>query len=360
MKGEIFKVRINSLRRNLSLSKTRAFISFYSKDIRFLSGFNSSNVCCLLTRDEFIIITDGRYKEEANSIKNIANIFIADKSLVKALSEIIKNHILKEVLLQTEKHSIKTFNELVEIFGKRRIKCREKLIDQFISSHDTFGIESIKKAVRIAEKSFLEIIPEIKEGITEIDLQAELRYRLNKNGSEDESFPPIVIFGKRTSLPHGKSSIGRLKKNSPILIDWGAVVNGYNSDLTRNIFFGIPTERYIQIHEIVRRANEMSINLLRSGTNVRVIHKKVVQYFEKYKVEKYFVHGLGHGLGLELHSYPRISVNSDDKLMKDQIVTIEPGLYLPSKFGVRIEDNILIKAKKVEPFSTLPRELIIL
>lgn len=360
MRNEIFKVRINSLRKNLSLSKTRAFISFYPKDIRFLSGLNSSNVCCLLTRNEFIIITDGRYNEEVNSIKNIAKIFISDKSLFKTLSAIIKDYKFKEVLLQTEKHSIKTFNELVKIFGKRTITCQEKLIDQFMSSHDTFGIESIKKAVKIAEKSFLEIIPAIKEGITEIDLQAELRYRLNKNGSEDESFPPIVLFGKRTSLPHGKSIRSILKKHSPILIDWGAVVNGYNSDLTRNIFFGKPSERYIQIHEIVRRANEMSINLLRSGTNVRVIHKKVVQYFEKYKVEKYFVHGLGHGLGLELHSYPRISVNSDDEIMKNQIVTIEPGLYLPSQIGVRIEDDILIKAKKVEAFSTLPRELIIL
>lgn len=360
MKGEIFKVRINSLRRNLSLSKTRAFISFYPKDIRFLSGFDSANVCCLLTHNELIIITDGRYKEEANSIKNIAKIFIADKSLFKTLSAIIKNRILKEVLLQTEKHSIKIFNELVKIFGKRTITCHEKLIDQFMSRHDTFGIESINKALRIAEKSFLEIIPAIKEGITEIDLQSELRYRLNKNGSEDESFPPIVLFGKRTSLPHGSSTRKKLEKNLPILIDWGAVVNGYNSDLTRNIYFGKPSERYIQIHEIVRRANEMSINLLSSGTNVRVIHKKVVQYFKKYKLEKYFVHGLGHGLGLELHSYPRISINSDDKLMKDQIVTIEPGLYLPSKFGVRIEDDILIKEKMVEMLSTLPRELIII
>jgi Xaa-Pro aminopeptidase len=360
MKNKIFKFRINSLRRNLSLSNSRAFISFYPKDIRFLSGFNSSNVCCLLTRDDFIIITDNRYSEDVTSIKNIAKILITADSSFETLSKVVQNYSFEEVLLQTEKHSIKTFNEVVKIFGKKTVRLEEKLIDQFISSHDAYGIESIKNAIKIAEKSFLEIIPLIKEGITEIDLQAELRYRLNKNGSEGENFHPIVLFRNRTSLPHGKSTRNKLKKNSPILIDWGGVVNGYNSDLARNIYFGKPTERYIQVHELVRRANEMSIKMLKHGSNVRELHKNVIQYFEKYRLTKYFVHGLGHGLGMELHSYPRISSNSGEKLMQNQIVTIEPGLYFPSLFGVRIEDDILIKEKSVEKLSALPRELIIL
>jgi len=360
MARKIFKSRINSLRSNLSLTTKQAFISFYSKDIRFLSGFNSSNVCCVLTNNDLVILTDRRYSGESAKYSDYAKIVICKNSIFKTLREKYQNNSFNEILIQTEKHSLKIYCQLIDAFGRRRIKLKDRLLDKFLSCHDEFGIGSIKNAVKIAETAFLEIIPFIKEGISEIELQAELRYRLNRNGSEEESFLPIVLFGKRTSSPHGKSGNSKLKRNSPILIDWGAVVNGYNSDLTRNIFFGKPLQRYLQIYELVRRASEFSVDEIQTGTNVKTLHKKVIQYFEKYNLGKYFLHGLGHGLSMELHSYPRISVKSDDELMMNQVITIEPGLYLSSKFGIRIEDDILIKENKSEALSALPRELIII
>ncbi len=355
-----FKKRIKSVRRSLSLTKTRAFISFYPNDLRYLMGLNSSNVCCILNSDKFILITDSRYKEETFKYSSLAEIFICETSVIKTLKSIYKKKSFDEILLQTEKHSVKLHKDLIKIFGAKKIKLIDRLLDRSISIHDNFGIDSIRKAVRIAEKAFLEIIPCIKEGITEHELQTELRYRLNRNGSEAENFPPIVLFGKNSSLPHGESKSTKLKLSTPILIDWGGVVNGYNSDITRNIYFGKPSEKYLQIHEIVLRANQFSIGNIKSGSSVKALHNQVIEYFSKYNLDNFFNHGLGHGLGLELHSYPKISKNSDDQLMKNQIVTIEPGLYIPSSYGVRIEDDILIKGKGNEVLSTLPRELIII
>jgi len=355
-----FKRRISSVRRSLSLTKSRAFISFTPNDLRYLTGLNSSNACCILTSDKFIIITDSRYKEESLKLNSLAEIFICEISIIKTLASLFSKNTFVEILLQTEKHPIKLYKDLIKIFGERKIKLNDRLLDCTISIHDGFAIESISKAVRIAEKSFLQIIPYVKEGISEHELQTELRYRLNINGSEEENFSPIVLFGKNSSLPHGKSKATKLKLNSPILIDWGAVVNGYYSDLTRNIYFGRPSEKYLQVHEIVLRANQFSIEKIIAGTNVKTLHNSVIEYFSKYKLASYFGHALGHGLGLDLHSYPRISKNSDDELFKNQIVTIEPGLYIPSCFGVRIEDDILIKGKGNEVLSRLPRELIII
>lgn len=360
MSASHFLTRIKRFRKILPISFEEAYITFSPIDTIYFLGFACSNICLIFTKKKLILITDKRYEESAKTLKELCNIKIIQNNLFNDVGKLIRNENIEKVIVESEKLSYHHFEELVKIVGTGNIHIRKKFTDEFSSSHDEIGIRNIKKAIQIAEKSLVELLSNIKADITEIDLLAELRFLLNRNGSIDESFVPIVLFGERSSLPHGKSSHRKIKNNTSILLDLGAVVNGYSSDISRTIFFGKPSQIFLQAYELVRTAQEIAIEHISNGCTPQFAHSKVVDYFTRFGKQDNFMHALGHGLGVDLHGYPKISSISEDEFIENQIIALEPALYFPRKFGIRIEDDFLISKKGLKRLTTLPRELIIL
>ncbi len=205
------------------------------------------------------------------------------------------------------------------------------------------NLKYIRKAADIASKVIDETIEMISPGMTENEVASLIRKLLKQNGADRESFRIIVASGKRTALPHGYATSKKISPSDVVMIDMGAKYRGNCSDITRTFFMKEPDKQQKKIYDLVEKAQEIAIAKVKAGVPVRDIDKKVRDYFKMNRVEKYFPHSTGHGIGLKVHENPRISIKNDnDKLTTGTVITIEPGLYFNGKFGIRIEDMLLV------------------
>jgi len=207
---------------------------------------------------------------------------------------------------------------------------------------DTSELKLIKKALQIALDAFDYVKPQIKAGVTELDIANELEYRMKKLGASGPSFDTIVASGVRSSLPHGVATTKVIENGDAVVIDMGAVYKGYCSDITRTVFVGEMTAEQRQVYDLVDRAQKFAIDKIEKGISCKDINEVAVNEFRKNGMDKYFVHSLGHGVGLDVHERPFVAGRSSDTFEPGMVVTVEPGLYLPNKFGVRIEDMVMV------------------
>jgi len=218
-------------------------------------------------------------------------------------------------------------------------------------------IAAIRRAVRISERVWHEVLPLLRAGVRERDIAAEITYRHRLQGADGDAFPPIVLFGKRTSLIHGQPSAARLRSGQPVLMDFGCRVDGYVSDLTRTIFLGKASRRMREIYAAVREAQTIGREALHPGIPAVEVDRVVRDHIVACGFGPYFEHGLGHGIGLEVHERPALSWRNTDPLEEGAVVTVEPGVYIPGVGGVRIEDDMLVTADGAASLSRLPRDL---
>ncbi len=221
-------------------------------------------------------------------------------------------------------------------------------------------LQCIKKACEITQKAFYSTLGQIKEGITELEVKEILVKKYKEFGASGESFDTIVAFGKNSAVPHHKSGKTKLKKDSVVLIDTGCKYKGYCSDYTRTMYFGTPSTKFVKAYELVKKANEVGIENAVYGAEYKKADTAVREVFKKEGVEEYFTHSLGHGLGMEIHEYPTISSRYSGKFSESEVFTIEPGLYFDGRFGIRIEDTVVIQNKKAKRLFTDDKRLIII
>ena len=207
---------------------------------------------------------------------------------------------------------------------------------------------------------FAKVLKIVRPGVSELDVSAEISYYHKMFGAEKDSFDPIVVSGPRGSLPHGKPSSKRIKQGELVTLDLGCICNGYCSDLTRTVAVGKPSAEARKVYEIVFEAQRLAIESAKGGMAARRLDSIARNYIRSYGYGKYFGHGLGHGIGLEIHEYPRVSARSVHTLRNGNVVTVEPGIYLPGKCGVRIEDDIVVRNGECEVLTTAPKTLIVL
>lgn len=207
-------------------------------------------------------------------------------------------------------------------------------------------IAKIKKSCQVCEKAFLESIPEIKEGITELELSAILEYNFKKLGASKPSFDTIVAFGKGSAIPHYKTSNVRLEKNTPILMDFGCYVGGYASDMTRTLYFGTPSDKFLSVYDIVLKAHQNAFENIRAGITCIDADNFARKVIVNGGYGEYFTHSLGHGVGVKIHEAPRLSPKGMGILQNGNVFTIEPGIYLNNEFGVRIENTVYLENDK--------------
>lgn len=354
-----FLNRINNLRNILSLRHSDCFYTSKNEDVYYLTGFNSSNGNLFITKTSAIIITDKRYTQQLKNIPDFIEVKFIETNLIDAFKDLVHDLKIKKMFLEPSKITFARYLELRKVRSLYWKNLKEEL-NYFFAYQDDFSIQKTKRAVKLTEKIFRELINEIKEGVTEIDLQAELKYKLSKVPNGKITFEPIVLFGKNSAYPHGISSNYKLKLNSSVLIDFGLSIEGLTSDFTRTIFFGKPDKSFLKKYSIVKEALQIAIENLKLNLKAQDLYFKVVEFFSRYGLEKYFTHGLGHGLGIYLHNYPHLSKNSNDLIKENLVIAIEPALYFENKYGIRIEQNVLITKNGLEVLTKTTDELIVL
>jgi Xaa-Pro aminopeptidase len=354
------KNRINKLRVKIKKENLDAFLITDLTNIRYLTGFTGSNALLVVTHKNIVLITDFRYKEQATKETNLNKIIIASGGLFESLYE---KSILKKansVGFEGSNLVFSTAQKIKRLFKPIKFIPFDNFIEDIALQKDESEISATMKAIEISDKVFFEILEFVKPGMTELDISAEISYRVKKHGAEKESFKIIVASGTNSSMPHAGPTNKKLKNNEPLLIDFGATVCGYRSDMTRTIYFGNLSQKFIEIYNIVLNAQNIAIEHVKNGISCSDLDGLARDYISNSGYGDFFKHALGHGVGLKIHQAPKISAISEDVLKENMIITIEPGIYLPNKYGVRIEDNILVQKNGYKNLTKSPKELIIL
>ncbi len=254
--------------------------------------------------------------------------------------------------------SLKLYEKFKDLLPTATFKNTENLIESLSVRKDPLEISKIRKAVRIADKAFSEILKMLKPGVREKDIALELENRMRKLGADGPSFDTIVASGQRSSMPHGRASDKKLKKGDFITIDFGCYFQGYSSDITRTVVLGKATEKQKKIYSVVLNTQKAACKAVKPGLACSHVDAVARDMIMKAGYGDYFGHGLGHGIGLLVHDGPVLSPRSNDILEPGNVITIEPGIYLPNWGGVRIEDDVLVTSDGAQILSKSPKELL--
>lgn len=348
--------RLCKLREILKEKKLDAAIIFKPENRRYISGFTGTSGYALITIDKAFFLTDFRYIDQAKEQCKEYDIVkhTNERSIFSIINELNLNN------LGFEEDFI-TYHQYME-FSKELDPIELIPLDGVISSlrkiKDEEEIKYIRQAAHIADEAFLHICNYMRPGIAEKHVALELETFMKKEGASGTSFDTIVASGIRSSLPHGVASDKLLEKGDFVTLDFGCIYNGYCSDMTRTIVLGKANERQKEIYHIVLKAQQKALVAIKPGITGIEADKVARDFITSCGYGEYFGHGLGHGVGLEIHENPRLAPIGDEVLKEGMIVTDEPGIYIPDFGGVRIEDLLMITESGNKVLSKSPKNLI--
>ena len=349
---------------NLIPENVDAAIIFDSANKRYLTGVNTDDAGTLVvTKNKSYFIIDSRYIEVAErNIDPKINV-ILQKELYNQIREIFSEQNVKSYALETQKTSVFTCEKLKNILESAQLDLSfdvSEKISELRSIKDAAEIEFIRSAQKITDDAFEYILGKISKGKTEKELALELEFYMRSNGADAVSFDIIFIGGANTSMPHGVPSDYVLKKGDMVTIDFGADFNGYKSDMTRTVAIGSVSDEQKKVYNIVLEAQQKAIDQIKEGIVCSQIDKIARDVISSYGYDEYFGHALGHSVGLEIHESPNFSPKCNTVLKEGMILSVEPGIYLPGKFGVRIEDLVLVSKNTAINLTKSKKSLIIL
>lgn len=331
------------------------------KNRRYFTKFNSTYGYLILTKNRKIFLTDLRYFEMAQDIKEEFEIkVISNGELKKVLNETLIDVDAKNIGFEDTELTVAEFDFLKQILPDFNFVSVGKDLSEVKKYKNSYEIECIFSAQKITDMAFGAVLNEIKEGMSEKDLAVKLQSLLLKFGGEKNSFDPIVSFGENTSKPHAHPTDRKLKYGDNILMDFGCTYNGYCSDMTRTVFFGEAKKRFRDIYNIVLEAQTTVLKTIRCGMTAKQSDDIARTVFKKYEMEQYFTHGLGHGVGIDIHEKPSLNKFDNTELKNGMFVTVEPGLYFAGFGGVRIEDLILIEQDDIKNLTMSNKDIIII
>ena len=352
------KHRIEALRKSLSAAALDAALITSKENIRYYSGFTSSDGIFLVTHKNAYLVTDFRYTIQANAQTKGA-CEVVEAGFADQLARIrgfLAADGCKRAGFEDGSVTVADFRGYQEMPVEWVVFGGEISLPRLHKSAEE--IESLKAAQRIADKSFLEWLGRIGAGMTELEATAELNYVCSKNGSEGASFDPIIAGGPNGAMPHAVPGERKLKKGELVVADFGCMMDGYHSDMTRTFAIGNIDDQSKEIYEIVKTAQQMALDHLKSGVSGRALDAVARDYISLKGYGAQFGHGLGHGFGLLIHEPPRASFTSEDTLTSGMTITVEPGIYVAGKCGVRIEDCCVVTDDGCINLVSVTKELI--
>jgi Xaa-Pro aminopeptidase len=320
-------------------------------NIKYLTGFDAHESWLLVTKEKAFYITDFRYVQEAKEGLKSVTVKQYTQTPCMELCELSKKYKLKRLGFD-EKHTTVSLFKRLKDFCPRRAKMTPAtgIVESLREVKDETEINQIRECLKVHFKALEFLKKVVKPGISERKVLHKLEGFAREKGV-GFSFPPIIASGPNSAFPHAKISDRIIKDNEPVLIDTGIDINGYKSDLTRNFFLGRIPPRYTKALVAVRLAQKEAIALIKPGISVAEVDLKARNTLRKFGLAKYFGHSLGHGVGLDIHENPRLSCKSTSLLEPGMVVTVEPGVYLPGQFGIRVEDMVLVTENGCEVIS---------
>jgi Xaa-Pro aminopeptidase len=347
--------RLRTFRREMKKQKIDAYLISNRMDHYYLTGFTGEDSAVLITARDVHLITDGRFATSLQKECPWAKVWMRTKLLNDEIANVCRELGIKTLTVQGEVLTMDDHATLTKLNRSTKIKAGPGIVGDQRILKDAGEMKVINKAIRIAEQAFQAMLEQLTLGMTEQELAARLEYEMGLRGATGPSFPTIVAQGPNAALPHAVPGARKVTKGCSILFDWGARFKFYCSDLTRVIFVGSIPPKIAAIYEIVKEAQRMGIKAIKPGVRMCDVDKIVRDHIAEAGYGEYFGHGLGHGMGLDIHEAPSLSWRSDAKLKEGMVVTVEPGIYLPNIGGVRIEDDILVTARGAKVLSRLSR-----
>ncbi|MFH1202275.1 MAG: Xaa-Pro peptidase family protein [Candidatus Omnitrophota bacterium] len=315
-------------------------------NIQYLSDYRGQESYLIISAKHTVFLTDFRYIEEAKTALKGIEVRQITEAHFESLSGVIKDLGLKRLGFEAEYTSVLEHKKLKSLLAKGvELIPTTDLVEKLRLVKDSSEVKKIRSAIELTGKALKFFNSILKPGVKEIDLAAELGRFIKKNGGLAEAFPIIIASGKNSSYPHAALTHKPIKRGEPVMVDLGVDFLGYKSDLTRIFFLDKISPRIRSIYDVVREAQERAFKRIKPGSPISQIDKAAREYIVQKGYGKFFGHSLGHGIGLEVHEGPPISSRNNDCIIPGMVFTIEPAIYLPGKFGIRIEDDVLVTEK---------------
>ncbi|MDI9570804.1 MAG: Xaa-Pro peptidase family protein [Pseudomonadota bacterium] len=348
--------RIERVYERIDPEEFDALLFFDMRNIRYLTGFTGSDGVLLLRPDRGALLVDGRYiTQAAEQSPHCEVVRYADK--VSGIAAALTEWEARRVGFEASALTVELYERIRERVGTARLTSLDGRLSCLRGRKDAEEISSIRRAIDIATETLTALLPFLNAGWSEREIALELDCRMRALGSEENSFPTIVASGPNAALPHARPGNRVLAAGDPVIIDFGAVYRGYRSDETCSLVVGRPDGEYLKAYAVVKEAHDRAIAAVRAGVSGREIDGVARRHIEERGYGPYFTHGTGHGVGLDVHEDPRLSPLSDQILAPGMVVTVEPGIYLPGRWGIRIEDMVLVGEDGCEVLTRIPKEL---
>ncbi len=349
--------RVRRLRQLLAEAGVDAFLVNAPDNIRYLSGFTGSAGVLLIAPEEALLLTDARYTVQAGAEAPGFELVTVEKSWVESLAEILGDRTYRRVGFTAAHVTHEQFLRMQELWSGTELKPLKDPAAKLRVVKDEEEIEAIRRAVQMVDAAFPQVLEAIRPGRTEREIALELEYDLRARGAERMAFEMILVSGARSALPHGRPSEKVVEAGDLVLLDVGVVCDGYCSDFSRTVLVGtVPEPWQEEIYRAVLAAQEEGLKTVRAGVPAAEVDARVREVIEEYGYGAYFGHSTGHGLGIQVHEPPRLGRFSEETLEAGMVVTVEPGIYLPERGGVRIEDVVVVREDGAEVLTTAPKD----
>ena len=357
-------IKMKKLSSKLSPTGREAALITNETNIRYFTDFPNSEGSLFVTRDKAYLLVDSRYGEAAQNKVTNAEVVVYEK-YYDTLSKLILEYEIRDLLIEADSMTVSSLMNLqkkTEDTGCR-IMPNDRLDKLIVAQRIVKSkgeIEKMRRAQQITEEALTELLNMVKPGVKESQLAFELEFLMRKKGAEGISFDLITITGKNTSMPHGVPGDAEVRNGDFVTFDIGALYEGYHSDMTRTYAVGQVSDEQREVYETVLRSQLAGLAKVRAGIKAYDVDRTSRAVIARAGYGEYFRHSTGHGVGLDIHEEPFVSARGETLLSEGMVITVEPGIYLPGKFGVRIEDMVVVTKDGCENLATLPKELTIL
>ena len=358
-----FVARQTKLREHLATTRFDGLLISHLPNIRYLCGFTGSAGFLLVEEPGSVFFTDVRYDTQAHDEVKAAKVVVARKSVLQCVGEWLSGRRKRArgwtFGVEAEHFTLADKKRLKDLLPSgTRLQAGPSVVERARMVKDADELRRIRDAVNLGAKLFDRAVEVMRPGVREAEVAAEMEYAARRAGAEEMSFPTIVASGARSALPHGRASNRPIEPGGFVVCDFGVILAGYCSDQTRTVWVGSASDEARRAYEAVREAQQAAVDAVRPGIAVGEVDAAARKVLRKAGLGRYFTHSTGHGVGLEIHEAPRVAAGQQERLQAEMVITIEPGVYFPGKWGVRIEDMVAVTAAGCEVLTPTSKDFL--
>jgi Xaa-Pro aminopeptidase len=354
-----FQYRRRALLSQMAKQRLTSLLVINPKHWYYLTGFTGESGALVISRRGTTLITDGRFLAQARQETSRVRVLLQNGSLQSTTGEYLKGQGGGRVGFSASQLTVAQFRALRKAAGRRaQWVAADGQVEALRATKTTAEISQMRRAALLAGEVLEAALKLLKPGVRETEIGAEIEYQMKRCGASGPAFETIVAFGERSAYPHTRPTSTRLKKNELVVLDLGAILGHYCSDITRTVFVGRASRRVRQWYRAVQEAQAAATSAVKAGVRTGDVDAAARGVLAGHRLDKYFVHSTGHGLGLEVHEEPRLARGQKQALAPGNVVTIEPGVYVPGIGGIRIEDDVVVHEDRTEVLTRVPRDFI--